>query len=280
MSYDTGRRLLAIYAHPDDESFLSGGTLAKASSEGVEVTLVCATRGEVGEIADPALATPETLAQVREGELRAAARALGIGRVELLDYRDSGMAGTPDNDHPDALVNASSDEVVARLVGIIRETRPHVVLTFDPGGGYGHPDHMAMSRHTLAACRISGDAQRYPEMGEPWSPDRLFYTVFPRGRLTELAEILRSLGEDGSRYDRRIEQAWPDSDVHALVDVSGTVEAKWNAVKCHRTQQGTFSMMSRIPVERAKAFMSRECFAMAMPEPSPDTSLTDLFQGL
>lgn len=282
MSAVTGIRLLAMYAHPDDESFLSGGTLAKASLGGAEVTLVCATRGEVGEIADPTLATPETLAKVREEELRVAADALGIGRVEFLDYRDSGMAGTPENEHPDALTNASADEVVPRLVKIIREVRPQVVMTFDPGGGYGHPDHMAMSRHTLEACKMSGDARRYPELGQPWSPDRLFYSVFPRGRLKEISDIMKSLGEDSSsnRFNRRIDDAWPDSDVHAVVDVSATVDAKWNAIKSHRTQQGTFAMMSRIPEDVAKRFMSQEHFAQALPEPPDGASLTDLFQGL
>lgn len=280
MSNDSQRRLLAIYAHPDDESFLSGGTLAKASSEGIEVTLVCATRGEVGEIADLTLATPETLAQVREEELREAARALGIGRVDFLDYRDSGMAGTPENAHPNALVNAAAEEVVPRLVAIIRELRPKVVITFDPGGGYGHPDHMAMSRHTLAACKTSGDAQLYSDLGKPWSPARLVYTVFPRGRLVEISDILKSIGEDSSRYENRMADAWPDEDVHAIIDVSETVEAKWDAVKCHRTQQGTFTMMSRIPEDKAKGFMSRELFAWALPETPPDEILTDLFDGL
>lgn len=280
MIAENPKRLLAIYAHPDDESFLSGGTLAKAASEGIEVTLVCATRGEVGEIADPTLATPETLAQVREGELRQAAKALGIGRVEFLNYRDSGMAGTPENDHPNALANASPDEVVPRLVSIIREVRPQVVMTFDPGGGYGHPDHMAMSRHTLDACQTSGDDQLYPETGQAWSPNRLFYTVFPRGRLAELSDILKSLGEDSSRYDNRMANAWPDEKVHAIIDVSAEVNAKWNAVKCHRTQQGTFTMMSQIPEERAKAYMGKECFALALPETTPDRLLSDLFDGV
>lgn len=280
MSNHAARRLLAIYAHPDDESFLSGGTLAKAASEGTEVTLVCATRGEVGEIADPTLATPETLPQVRGNELRQAAKALGIGRLDFLDYRDSGMAGTPENEHPDALANASADEVVPRLVSIIREIRPQVVMTFDPGGGYGHPDHMAMSRHTLAACKSSGDAQIYLELGEAWNPDRLFYTVFPRGRLKEISDILGSLGEDNSRYESRMANAWPDADIHAEIDVSATVDAKWDAVKAHRTQQGTFTMMSRIPEDRAKAFMGRELFALALPETPPTHMLSDLFDGL
>jgi len=280
LSDDSERRLLAIYAHPDDESFLSGGTLAKASAEGIEVTLVCATRGEVGEIADLTLATPETLAQVREDELREAAKALGIGRVDFLDYRDSGMAGTPENTHPSALANASAEEIVPRLVAIIRELRPQVVMTFDPGGGYGHPDHMAMSRHTLAACKTSCDSLLYPNLGQPWSPARLVYTVFPRGRLIEISDILKSIGEDSSRYENRMADAWPDEDVHAIIDVSATVEAKWDAVKCHRTQQGTFTMMSRIPKDKAKLFMSRELFAWALPETPPDEILTDLFDGI
>ncbi len=217
---------------------------------------------------------------MRENELREAAKALGIGRVDFLDYRDSGMAGTPENAHPNALANASAEEVVPRLVAIIRELRPQVVMTFDPGGGYGHPDHMAMSRHPLAACKTSGDAQLYSGLGEPWSPARLVYTVFPRGRLIEISDILKSIGEDSSRYENRMADAWSDEDVHAIIDVSATVEAKWDAVKCHRTQQGTFTMMSRIPEDKAKGFMSRELFAWALPETPPAEMLTDLFDGL
>ena len=100
---------------------------------------------------------------------------------------------------------------------------------------------MAMSRHTLAACKTSGDAQLYSGLGEPWSPARLVYTVFPRGRLIEISDILKSIGEDSSRYENRMADAWSDEDVHAIIDVSATVEAKWDAVKCHRTQQGIFS---------------------------------------
>src|ERR671932_2725290 len=125
------RSLLALFAHPDDEAFGSGGTLARYAAEGVAVALVCATRGEVGEIADPALATPETLGDVREAELRCAARALGVGELLFLGYRDSGMAGTPTNEDPRALARAPAEEVVARLVGIIRRLRPQVLVTFD-----------------------------------------------------------------------------------------------------------------------------------------------------
>ena len=134
MTQQHSRTLLAIYAHPDDEASSGGGTLARYAADGVNVALVCATRGEVGEIADDSLATPETLSQVREQELRNAADALGVGEVVFLSYRDSGMAGTDDNDNPAALVNAPEDEVVSQLVGVIRRLKPQVIMTFDPTG--------------------------------------------------------------------------------------------------------------------------------------------------
>jgi len=124
------KRLLGAFAHPDDEGIVSGALL-QYSTSGVETGLVCATRGEVGEIADPALATPENLGQVREGEMRAAAEVLGVHNLWFLDYRDSGMAGTPENADPSAFAQASAAEVVGKLVKIIREFCPQVIVTFD-----------------------------------------------------------------------------------------------------------------------------------------------------
>src|SRR5207237_8223829 len=118
------------FAHPDDEGIVSGALL-QYSTSGVETGLVCATRGEVGEIADPALATPENLGQVREGEMRSAADVLGVRNLWFLDYRDSGMAGTPENANPSSLAQASPAEAVGKIVAIIRQFRPQVVLTFD-----------------------------------------------------------------------------------------------------------------------------------------------------
>ncbi|MCH9010362.1 MAG: PIG-L family deacetylase [Chloroflexi bacterium] len=276
------QRLLAVYAHPDDESFGSGGTIATCAADGVEVTLVCATRGEVGEIADATLATPETLPQVRERELRSAADALGIGEVIFLGYRDSGMAGTDDNEDPNALIKASEEEVVSALVEIMRKKKPHVVLTFEPGGGYGHPDHMAISRHTLLAVQASGDGRRFPDRGEPWSVSRLFYAVFTRGRMTAMRDQLAAIGQDTSRFDRRLAEGhgWPDGETHVDMDVSAHVEAKWAALRSHRTQQGTFTLFSRLPEDVAKRLMSLEAFALALPEVAPETRFSGLFGGL
>ncbi len=194
--------LLAVYAHPDDEAFGTGGTIARYAGEGVKTYLVCATRGEVGEISDPSLATPETLGQVREGELRCAAETMGVAELIFLDYRDSGMAGTDENRDPRAFINAPADEVIATLVTIIRRLRPQVVATFEPNGGYGHPDHIAIHRHTVAAFHAAGDGQYRPELGQSWQASRLFYTAIPRSFFIEMRQQLEALGEDTSEFDR------------------------------------------------------------------------------
>lgn len=277
------RSLLAVFAHPDDESFSSGGTLAHYAAEGVRVVLVCATRGEVGGIADPSLATPETLGQVREAELRCAAQALGIAEVIFLSYRDSGMAGAPENEDPRAFINAPAEEVVARLVGIIRRLRPQVIITFEPGGGYGHPDHIAVHRHTVAAFHAAGDPARYPDQGAPWQPARLFYTAIPRSFFVEMRKRLEALGIDTSEFDRFEKRGmigWPDEEVNVTLDVSRTVEAKWRALNCHRTQFGPDNFFRRLPENMLKEMMSREHFALAWPQPTPGLRLPDLFAGL
>src|SRR6266571_366241 len=173
------KRLLGIFAHPDDEGMMTGAIL-QYSMAGVETGLVCATRGEVGEIADPALATPENLGQVREGEMRAAADVLGARNLWFLDYRDSGMAGTPENQDPLSLAQASPAEVVGKLVAIIRQFRPQVIVTFDESGAYGHPDHIAIYRHTTSAFHAAADAIQYPELGPAHAVSKLYYSAFPR----------------------------------------------------------------------------------------------------
>lgn len=276
------RSFLAVFAHPDDEAFGSGGSLTRYASSDVRVTLVCATRGEVGEISDPALATPETLPAVRERELRDAARAMGIQDVRFLGYRDSGMAGTADNENPDAFVNAPAEQVVSQLVAIIREVRPQVVLTFDPNGGYGHPDHIAIHQHTVAAFHAAADAARYPEQGAPWQPERLLYTVIPRAAWREMRDQLKAQGVDTSSFDRLDETAvaWPDDQIQFQLDVTPTVEAKWAALNAHQTQFGPDNFFRKMPAPTAHALLSREHFAQAWPEPAPGASSDDLFSDL
>src|SRR5437016_8314659 len=185
------KRLLGAFAHPDDEGVMSA-TILKYSMAGVEPGLVCATRGEVGEIADPALATPENLGQVREGEMRAAVEVLGVHNLWFLDYRDSGMAGTPENEDPRAFAQASAAEVVGKLVAIIRQFRPQVIVTFDESGAYGHPDHIAIYRHTTSAFHAAADAVQYPELGPAHAVSKLYYGAFPRSAVQAIGEWMRS----------------------------------------------------------------------------------------
>ncbi len=276
----TAPSLLAVFAHPDDEAFGMGGTLARYAAQGARVTLVCATRGEAGEISDPGLATPETLGAVREAELREAAQALGLAELIFLDYRDSGMAGTPENADPRAFMNAPAEAVVERLVGIIRRVQPQVVVTFDPDGGYGHPDHIAAHRHTVAAVHAAGDPALYPEQGAPWQPERLFYMVFPRSFFQQMREQMIAAGIDTSQWDEIPVLGWPDEQIQATLDVSQWVAAKLAAVNSHRTQFGPENPMRRIPESTMREMMSREDFALAWPAPEDGLRLDDLFDRI
>lgn len=273
-------KLLLCLAHPDDEAFGSGGMLAHYAAEGVHTTLVCATGGEMGEISDAGLATPENLAQVRENELRCACETLGVKDLVMLGYRDSGMAGTPANEDDRAFMNIPAEEVVARLVGLIRRLKPQVVITFDPHGGYGHPDHIAIHKHTVAAFYAAGDSQQYPEQGMAWQPDRLFYTVIPRSFLQKMHSQMVAAGMDTSGFDNfdLDTMGYPDDDINVTLDVSPYVEAKRTALYCHKTQFGPNSLFRSVPQEQMFEMMSREYFVRVWPE--PEAHLTDLFTEL
>ena len=145
------RVLLAVFAHPDDESFGPGGTLAKYAAEGVEVWLVCATDGNAGTVDASLLTGYASTGQLRAAELCCAAQALGLAGVDWLGYRDSGMAGAPENAHPDSLFQAPLAEVAGKIAASIRRHRPQVIICDNQFGGYGHPDHIKLHQATLAA---------------------------------------------------------------------------------------------------------------------------------
>lgn len=266
-------RVLAVYAHPDDEGQVTG-TLAEFVASGRKVTLVCATRGEVGEISEPSLSTPETLWYTRELELRASMAQIGLSDVRFLPFRDSGMAGTPENEDRRCLHQQPAEVVVGQLVGIMRETRPDLVFTWDANGGYGHPDHVAVHRHTLAAYDAAGDATQFPERGLPHSPRGLFWGAFTmkrfagmwlemerRGLLTEPIAADRR-----ERFDRAM--AEPDPPITHVIDVAAWTGAKRAAAGMHRSQFGENSMFARMPVDLRDRFYAEERFFQARPESS------------
>jgi len=264
------KRLLGVFAHPDDEGTMSGASL-QYSTLGVETGLVCATRGEVGEIADPALATPENLGQVREEEMRLAAEVLGVHNLWFLDYRDSGMAGTPENEDPRAFVRASAAEVVGKLVAIIRQFRPQVLVTFDESGAYGHPDHIAIYRHTTSAFHAAADAVQYPELGPAHAVSKLYYGAFPRSVALEMAKWMRSQNYEGSFRELDPEKlGLPDELISVWLDVEPWRETKDRSWSMHRTQMGSMSFMNQLPEEIKRKWRKYECYQLAASRVGPD----------
>jgi LmbE family N-acetylglucosaminyl deacetylase len=279
-------RMLACFAHPDDEAFPVGGALATHAARGVKVRLVTTTLGEEGEIRQPGAATPETLGEVRRVELARAVRVLGLAEHEVYGYRDSGMVGTPPNEHPLAFVNAPAAEVVERLVGEIRRFRPQVVLTFEPGGLYGHPDHIAISRHTTEAFEKASDPTCFPEQltqgFRTHTPQRLFYSARPRGFRLMWAEKLRAQGIDFPLPSpERAQEGNPIEEIHLEMDVSDQLEVKMGCILSHRTQVAADWPYDRVPREAAEAIMGREYYIRAWPPVQAGEEVhPDFFQGL
>jgi LmbE family N-acetylglucosaminyl deacetylase len=279
----SGTRLLGLYAHPDDEVLGIGGTLAQYNANGTTIEWVVTTRGEAGEISDPTLATPENLGMVREREMLCSAQTLGITHVTFLGYRDSGMDGTADNQHPEAYINADDDEVVAKLVVIIRRVRPHVILTFEPFGGYGHPDHIAIHKHTHLALPAAADPSYRPDLGTPWQTRRLFYPFLRMATFMDLKARMAAHDLPLDFFDgleNRRGKGWPDENYQAAISVSDTAAAKWAAFNCHRTQFGKDSLFRQLPQSEIADVFSTEYFALVYPEPENGLRLNNLFEGI
>ncbi|HEY7494368.1 MAG TPA: PIG-L deacetylase family protein [Candidatus Tectomicrobia bacterium] len=280
-------RLLACFAHPDDEAFTAAGVLAVSVACGVDVRLICATRGEEGDIRFPGAATRKTLGQVRDQELRRSCQMLGVQEPMVLGYRDSGWGDSPAQYHPQALVNAPAQEVVERLVAEMRRFRPHVVLTFEPGGLSGHRDHITISRHTTIACQMAGDAGMFPVQLQhglvPHSPQRLFYTARPLGFRLERARLLRRAGIEVSLPDPELpDRGIPPEHIHVTLDVSSHVEKKVASMLCHRTQIAPDDWpYRRLPQDVAVALLGTEYLLCGYPPtPAGVTLSADLFAGV
>lgn len=278
-----GACLLAVLAHPDDESFGPGGTLAFYARNGVQVHLLCATRGEVGQ-ADPDLLRGYAgVGELRENELRCAAAILRLASVEFLGYRDSGMPGSPDNRHPQALAAAPTEAVAAQITNAIRRLRPQVVLTFDPIGGYQHPDHIAVHQATVLAFHGAGDPQQFPDGQTAFTPQKLYYHTFPRRALRVLVMLLRLFGRDPRRWGQNGDIdlaaiAAVDFPTHASIDVRSVAEAKRQASACHASQGGSGG--GRIGRWLSRLLGGRETFMRAHPPTPKRLHERDLFEGV
>jgi LmbE family N-acetylglucosaminyl deacetylase len=276
----TTKRLLGVFPHPDDEGTM-GGALLKYGQAGVETGLICITRGEVGEISDPALATPETLGEVREGEMRAAAQALGVYNLWFLGYRDSGMAGTAENNDPRALFQANPAEVVGKIVEVIRAFRPQVIVTFDETGGYGHPDHITAYKHTTSAFYAAADAVQYPELGPAHLVSKLYYSSFPRSAIRKMGEWMQSQNAPVKEWVTKLDPeklGLADDQIDVRLDVENVLEAKGNSWARHRTQMDPNNPMAQIPPEIQREWRRYEYFHLAATRVGPDVpGENDLF---
>ena len=257
------RKLLAVLAHPDDESLGVGGTLAKYAAEGVDVFLVTATRGDGGRFrghrpGDEKHPGPLALANIRETELRAAAAMLGVREVSLLGYQDR------------QLDRADPREVVGRIAAHVRRLRPEVVLTFGPDGGYGHPDHIAISQFTTAAIVAAADA-------EPVS--KLYYIAWPASTWDAYQAAIRapSTAVDGVE---RSATAWPDWALTTVIDASAVWESVWRAISCHDSQLAAYETLRGLAPEAHRSLWSRQSFYRAFSLVNGGRAReTDLFEG-
>src|SRR5579862_1519190 len=233
--------LLAVHAHADDESITMGGTLAHYASLGVRTANVCCTDGRLATIVDPTMVEEEVrprLGEVRHAELEAACAILGVGEVHWLGYHDSGMEGADTNRDPETFWMQPLDGVVERLVGIIREFRPDVVVTYDAHGAYGHPDHVQAHRATLLAVEAAQHHRVFPRVGTPWRVSKLYYTAFPRSSVRRIIELARAGGAESPFGDDpdAVEFGTPDELISAWIDCGDQLEVKRRALAAHRSQ--------------------------------------------
>ena len=268
--------LLALFAHPDDESFATGGTLARYARQGVRVVLATATRGEAGIVHDDGVGQPEDMGQLREEELRCACRILGVQDLRLLGYRDSGMAGDPQNDHPNAFCRADAGRVVGQILDLFRELVPDVVLTFGPEGGYGHPDHLAIHRHTAAAWEQADSL--------PAPPRKLYYTAIS---IKTFIRVRQAMYEAGLISEMPSEaeiarRGAPEDRVTTTIDVRDTLEQKVGALRCHRTQLSPQHPWLNLPEDFRREHMGSEYFALAATRGGIEirTGEEDFFSGI
>jgi mycothiol conjugate amidase Mca len=233
--------LMVVHAHPDDEAIGTGGTFARYAEEGVRTVLVTCTLGEEGEIVVPELDTEENhqrLAEIRYEELQAAVEILHIQDLEILPYRDSGMIGRPSNEHPECFNKADPVEATGRLVKLVRHYRPHVLVTYNEQGGYGHPDHLMAHAITVAAYDAAGDPAQFPMAGEPWTPLKLYYIGFRRSLYLRAWEAMRERGHPTPLDDPKFDPQRFVDDPRATtrIPIRPYLTQKIAALQAHRTQ--------------------------------------------
>lgn len=280
------KRLLVVFAHPDDESFGPAGTMIHYASRGVGVHYVCATRGEAGYAAPELLTRYNSLAELRTAELRCATEQLGLTGLHMLDYRDSGMENTVENNNPASLYQAPLVEVAGKVIQLIRQIQPQIVLTFGPSGGYFHPDHVKMHQAATMAFFAAGDGEKFPCQQDdlpPYQPQKLYYTVFPQGAVKLAVKILPVFGQDPAALGRNRDinlrrMAEVEQEVTTRIKVAAYFKASQRAAQCYASQAPAGG-------NRFSAFLSRwlfryDTYTCAFPRMKKGWVEHDLFEGV
>lgn len=275
------RTLLGVFAHPDDESFGPGGTLARYATEGVQVHVIIATDGDAGSVTESHRdQTERTLAQVRSEELARAAVQLGVTSVWNLPYRDSGMRGSPDNQHPRALVQQPLPQLVAELTGYFRRLKPHVAITHDPYGGYGHPDHIRCCEAVTAAFYAaaqpdaSNTANSEGRDLAPHAAQKLYYSSFDKRMLRWVVKFMQLTGRNPRQVGRNqdvdlVQIASWETPINARIDVGAFLDHKERASRAHASQySGGPSTLRALPRPVRRRLSRYENYTRAFPAPN------------
>ncbi|CAL9531936.1 1D-myo-inositol 2-acetamido-2-deoxy-alpha-D-glucopyranoside deacetylase [Streptomyces sp. enrichment culture] len=290
------RRLLLVHAHPDDESINNGLTMAKYAAEGAHVALVTCTLGEEGEVIPPSLAhlaadRDDTLGAHRTGELAAAMAELGVTDHRFLGgagrFRDSGMMGLPQNDRPGSFWSADVDEAAAHLVEVIRELRPQVLVTYDPDGGYGHPDHIQAHRVAMRAAELAAEGAYRRDLGEPHRIGKVYWNRVPRSAVEEGFARLREAGEKvpfpGVASPEDVPGVVPDERITAEITADERfVAAKAAAMRAHATQIAVDGPFFALSNDLAQPLFAREFYELVQGSPGAGAGgrEDDLFAGV
>jgi N-acetyl-1-D-myo-inositol-2-amino-2-deoxy-alpha-D-glucopyranoside deacetylase len=293
------RRLLLVHAHPDDEAIGTGATMAHYAAHGAHVTLLTCTLGEEGEVRVPLYAElaadqADQLGGYRIAELARACAALGVTDHRFLGapgrYRDSGMMGLPTNDNPRAFWQADLDEASGHVAAVIREIRPQVLITYDPNGFYGHPDHIQAHRVAMRGVELAADPRFAVDGGEPWQVAKVYWTAVPKSVLLKGIQAFADSADNPFAGVTDVEElpiGTPDDEVHACLDGAPYRDAKLGAMRAHATQiaedDWLFNLAGIDGAEGGGGF-AKEHFTLAVGKlgPTPDGAVweDDLFAGI
>lgn len=282
------RCLLTVHAHPDDESSKGPGTIARYHAAGIHTVLVTCTGGEEGDILNPAMDREEIrndMAAIRRSELDQAASIIGFDELILLGYRDSGMEDSQANLNPASFFQAPLEEAVGRLVKIIREVKPQVIITYpDDQSGYRHPDHLRVHEISVLAFDAAGDAERYPDAGAPFTPSKLYYSVWSKDQLVERHQKFDEHGLESPYGDENFKRWFEREELPATtrIELGQYSSIRNKALLAHATQIDPESRFwFGLPPEVEQSIFSYEVFQLAKNNVGPTNATEDdLFAGI